>query len=311
MALYRILSMDGGGIRGLITVILLERLESAHPGFLEEIDLFAGTSTGGILALAVAAGLSPERIRHLYETSGRNVFADTLLDDVRDLGKLVGADYSLGPLKQELTKEFGDTTLGELKAKVLVPAFDLDNKPDNPLKIRTWKPKFFHNYPGEDSDAAEKVVDVALRTSAAPTYFPIYQGYIDGGVFATNPSVCALTQALHPQTGGQRLEDVVILSIGTGTNPMYLTETDADWGLAQWAPHMVSLMLEGGSGMADYQCRQILGKRYFRINPVLPVPIGLDGVNQIPLMEDIAAQVDLAPALKWLDRHFGRLKIED
>ncbi|MEJ2299862.1 MAG: patatin-like phospholipase family protein, partial [Anaerolineales bacterium] len=79
MALYRILSMDGGGIRGLITVILLERLESAHPGFLEKIDLLAGTSTGGILALAVAAGLSPERIRHLYETSGRNVFADTLL----------------------------------------------------------------------------------------------------------------------------------------------------------------------------------------------------------------------------------------
>ncbi|MEJ2265588.1 MAG: hypothetical protein P8X95_19265 [Anaerolineales bacterium] len=179
------------------------------------------------------------------------------------------------------------------------------------MKIRTWKPKFFHNYPGEDSDAAEKVVDVALRTSAAPTYFPIYQGYIDGGVFATNPSVCALTQALHPETGGQGLEDLVILSIGTGTNPMYLTETDADWGLAQWAPHMVSLMLEGGSGMADYQCRQILGERYFRINPVLPVPIGLDGVNQIPLMEDIAAQVDLAPALKWLDRHFGRLKIED
>jgi hypothetical protein len=187
---------------------------------------------------------------------------------------------------------------------VLVPAFDLDNKPDNPLKIRTWKPKFFHNYPGEDSDAAEKVVDVALRTSAAPTYFPVYQGYIDGGIFATNPSVCALTQALHPQTGGQCLEDVILLSIGTGTNPMFLAEMDADWGLAQWAPHLVNLMLEGGAGMADYQCRQILDDRYFRIDPVLPVPIELDGVNQIPLMEDIAAQVDLTAALEWLDMHF-------
>lgn len=308
MARYHILSMDGGGIRGLITVILLERLESARPGLLEKIDLFAGTSTGGILALGLAAGLPPERIRKLYETSGRNVFADTLFDDIRDLGKLVGADYSLGPLKQELTKEFGDISLGDLKAKVLVPAFDLDNKPDNPLKIRTWKPKFFHNYPGEDSDAAEKVVEVALRTSAAPTYFPIYQGYIDGGVFATNPSMCALAQALHPQTGRQHLKDVVLLSVGTGTNPMYLPETDADWGLAQWAPHLVNLMLEGGAGTADYQCRQILDERYFRIDPVLPVPIGLDGVDQIPLMEDIAAQVDLAPALEWLKAHSSEIR---
>lgn len=305
MARYRILSMDGGGIRGLITAILLQRLQAARPGFLEQIDLFAGTSTGGILALGLAAGLTPERLRELYETSGREVFADTILDDIRDLGKLVGADYNLGPLKHELTEQFGALTLGDLSARVLVTAFDLDNKPDNPLEVRTWKPKFFHNYPGEDSDAAELVVDVALRTSAAPTYFPIYQGYIDGGVFATNPSVAALAQALHPETGGQRLEDVVLLSVGTGTNPTYLPETDADWGLAQWAPHLVTLMLEGSAGTADYQCRQILDDHYFRLNPVLPVRIELDRIDQIPLMEDIAAQVDLAPALEWLEGQFG------
>ena len=304
MSPYYILSMDGGGIRGLLTAILIQRLQKAHPGFLEKIDLFAGTSTGGILALGLAFGLPPSLIRDLYETSGRKVFVDSILDDVRDLGKLIGADYDLGPLKEELTAQFGVATLGDLRNRVLVSTFDLDNDPDNPLKVRTWKAKFFHNFAGSDSDSREKIVDVALRTSAAPTYFPIYQGYIDGGVVGTNPSVSALSQALDPDTGGQKLEDIVLLSLGTGHNPRFLLQTDADWGLAQWAPHIVSLMLEGGAGVADYQSRQILGDHYLRINPVLPVPIDLDRVDQIPLLKDIAGQVDLDPAIHWLQKYF-------
>lgn len=304
MSPYFILSMDGGGIRGLLTAILVQRLQEAHPGFLGKIDLFAGTSTGGILALGLAFGLPPSRIRDLYETSGRKVFVDSILDDVRDLGKLIGADYDLGPLKEELTAQFGAATLGDLRNKILISTFDLDNNPDNPLKVRTWKAKFFHNFPGSDTDSHERIVDVALRTSAAPTYFPIYQGYIDGGVVGTNPSVSALSQALNPDTGGQKIEDIVLLSLGTGHNPRFLLQTDADWGLAQWAPHIVSLMLEGGAGLADYQSRQILGDRYLRINPVLPVPIDLDRVDQIPLLKDIAGQVDLDPAIHWLQKYF-------
>lgn len=304
MSSYYILSMDGGGIRGLLSIILIQRLEAAHHGFLDQIDFFAGTSTGGILALGLAHGLSPQRIRDLYETRGRHVFADTILDDVRDLGKLVGAEYDLDPLKEELTKEFGAYTLGDLDKKVLITTFDLDNRPDNPLKVRTWKPKFFHNFSNADPDAQDMIVDVALRTSAAPTYFPIYQGYIDGGVVATNPSVSAVAQALHPETGNRKLDDLVLLSIGTGISPRYLPQEDADWGLAQWAPHLVGLMLEGGAGLADYQSRQILSQRYMRINPVLPVPIDLDGVDQIPLLQDIANQVDIQPTLDWLKLHF-------
>jgi patatin-like phospholipase/acyl hydrolase len=301
---YHILSMDGGGIRGLLTIILIQRLESAHPGFLDQVELFAGTSTGAILALGLAYGLPPERIRNLYETSSQRVFSDTILDDVRDLGKLVGADYSLGPLIEELAKEFAHHTLGDLNKKVLITTFDLDNNPDNPFMVRTWKAKFFHNFPGDDSDARETIVDVAVRSSAAPTYFPIYQGYIDGGVVATNPSVSALAQALHPDTGGQQIGDVILLSMGTGHNPRYLPQVDADWGFVQWAPHLVRLMLEGGAGLADYQSRQVLGDRYFRINPVLPVPIDLDRIDQIPLLVDIANQVDLQPALRWLEKYF-------
>ena len=272
---YHILSMDGGGIRGLITAILLQRLEQAHPGFLAQIDLFAGTSTGGLLALGLAAGKTPEQLRTLYEVYGNKVFADKTLDDVRDLGRLIGAEYDLEPLKEVLNLQFGDARLGGLKKRVLISSFDLDNEM---AAYRTWKAKFFHNFPGPDSDGDQLVTDVALYTAVAPTFFPTYHGYIDGGVVAGNPSVCALAQALHRATGGNKLEDIVLLSIGTGHNPRYLKGQDKDWGLAQWAPHLVSLMLEGSTSLADYQCRQILGPRYFRLDPRLPEPIEMDEV---------------------------------
>ncbi|MFM8320561.1 MAG: patatin-like phospholipase family protein [Chloroflexota bacterium] len=304
MSRYRILSLDGGGIRGVLTVVLLERLEQLHPTFLQQIDLFAGTSTGGLLALGLAAGKTPAAIRRLYETQGRQVFADSLFDDVRDLGHLIGAQYSLAPLKDALTELFGDLTLADLPRRVLISAFDLDNRPADPRQYRSWKAKFFHNFPGAESDGAARVVDVALYTAAAPTYFPTYQGFIDGGVVAGNPSVCALAQALHPGTGGQKLEDIALLSLGTGHNPKHLELEDADWGLAQWAAHLVTLMLEGSTGLADYQCRQFLADAYFRLNPRLPYEIDMDCVDEVPLMAELARQCDLDDVLDWLERCF-------
>jgi patatin-like phospholipase/acyl hydrolase len=302
--MYHILSLDGGGIRGSLTAKLLERLEMAHPGFLSKVDLLAGTSTGGILALGLAAGLTPKEIGQLYEESSTKVFADSIWDDIRDLGKLTGADYSYEPLKQAILELIGEITLGDLQKRVLISSFDLDNDPQETGALRTWKPKFFHNFPGEGSDADQKVVDVALRTGAAPTFFPIYQGYIDGGVVANNPSMCALAQALHSETGGQELSQVTLLSMGTGINPKYLPEQNADWGLVQWAPHLISLTMESGVGLADYQCKQILGERYLRIDPVLPKPIGMERIDQIPLLKEVAEKKNLDNAIEWLKRYY-------
>ena len=304
MPWYRILSLDGGGIRGLLTAILLERLEQAQPGWLAQIDLFAGTSTGGLLALGLAAGKTPREAQRLYEQYGRQVFADSPLDDVGDLDKLLGAEYDIEPLKEALTKEFGDLTLGDLPKKVLVSSFDLDNRPDDPAEVRTWKAKFFHNYPGLDSDAGQLVVDVGLRTSVAPAYFPTYQGYVDGGVVANNPSVCALAQALHLPTGGQTLEDILLLSAGTGANPRFLVGESKDWGIVQWATVLVNLVMEGSAGLADYQCQQLLGERYLRLNPLLPSAIGMDQVKQIPLLQQIARQYDLCQTIEWIRQYF-------
>jgi patatin-like phospholipase/acyl hydrolase len=304
MPIYRILSLDGGGIRGVLTAAILERLEQFRPGFLQMIDLFAGTSTGGILALGLASGLTPGEARELYERLAAQVFTDTILDDIMDLGQMVGAQYPNDPLKKVLFEQFGDLTLGDLPKKVLITSFDLDNEKTGPGEFRFWKPKFFHNYPGPGSDSHEKVVDVALRTSAAPTFFPLYQGFIDGGVVSNNPSMCALAQALEPSTGNQELRNIRLISLGTGYNTKFLSAADDDWGLLRWAPHLVSLILEGSVGLSDYQCRQVLDAHYLRVNPVLPVAISLDNIREIPLLKGLATQLDLEAARDFLKRYF-------
>jgi uncharacterized protein len=300
MAHYHILSLDGGGIRGVLTSTLLERLEDAHPGFLAKVDLFAGTSTGGILALGLAAGLTPAQCRQLYEVRGEAIFSNPLVRTVMELGNVLGAKYDNGHLKQALADLFGDKTLDDLPHKVLISSFLLDNNPYDPNTLRTWRPKFFHNYPSQGSDGRERVVDVALRTSAAPTYFPMVEQYVDGGVAANNPSMCALAQALHPDTGGQMLADIRLLSIGTGQRPKYVAEQNGNWGVVEWAPHLVDLLMEGSNGLGDYQCRQVLTGNYFRLNPTLPDDIALDDVSRVRQMRALATETDLSAAIDWV-----------
>ncbi len=306
MSTFRILSLDGGGIRGIYSAVLLNRLIKELPTFWDGIHLFAGTSTGGILALGFAYGLLPADGIELYRTQGSAVFADSLWDDLKDLGGLIGAQYSQTALKEALEAVFHQGTLADIYTQqqkyVLIPTFDLDAMVDDE---RTWKPKFFHNFPGEDSDGAEKIVDVALRTTAAPTYFPTYQGYIDGGAIANNPSLSALAQAMDPRCAGRTLADIRLLSLGTGYTPTYIAGENLDWGYAQWARPIISLLLEGAMSAVDYQCRQILGSNYYhRLAPSLREPILWDDVDKIGRLIQLANQVDLVPTITWLQQNF-------
>jgi uncharacterized protein len=301
MGTYSILAFDGGGIRGVYTAVLLRRLEEQVPGFLGRADLVAGTSTGGILALAVAKGLTADELVKLYQDNGKQIFARSIFRQIGDLGDLIGAKYDNANLEKILGKVFGDLTLDNLLPRhVLVSSFDLDC-PGNPRK---WNPKFFHNFAGDDSDGAEKVLDVALRTSAAPTYFPVFEGYVDGGVVANNPGMAALAQALDPTTGNQKLDDIRLLSVGTGVSPTFISGDTHNWGIAQWAHSLVNMMIEGMMGVADYECSRVLREKYFRLAPILPEPIGLDAVDKIPDLIADANKVDLAPTISWLRANF-------
>ena len=305
---YNVLSLDGGGIRGIVSVVLLERLSQAPglEGWLDRVHLFAGTSTGGLISIGLAAGLSLGELRQLYERDGPRIFKDSTFDDIKDLGKLIGADYETDELERVLERILGARRLGDLSKRVLVSAFDLDNGAADP-SARRWKPKLFHNFPGEDSDAAVLARRAALYTSAAPTYFPTVDGYVDGGVFAPNPSMCALAQTQDPRTGeAVELGTVRLLSIGTGESLLRVEGDRLDWGYAQWARPLVDLMLQGVSGIAHFQCSQILRDRYHRLAPVFPpgTDFDMDDAGRIPEMIEFAGQVDVGPAASWIRANF-------
>lgn len=302
---FRIICLDGGGLKGIFSITLIKRLAEAVPEFLTDIKLYAGTSTGSITALGLANGLTPEQGIHFYKQHGAKIFQSNRRDSVRHLGKVLGAHYDNRNLKQALTQIFGDTTLKNLADKghyVLIPTFHLDGLLDG---VRTWKPKFFHNFPGEDSDAAERAVDVAIRSSAAPTYFPTYQGYVDGGVMANNPSMAALAQALDPDTGNQPLAAIRMISIGTGKVTEYIAGDRHNWGYAQWARPLVPILLEGSMEVASYQAKRVLGKsRFYRLAPVLSADIALNDATKLDTLIALANKVNLDPVIDWLKNNF-------
>ncbi len=310
MSKYRILSLDGGGIRGLVTAIILQRLsdEPALAGWLDKVDLIAGTSTGGLIALGLADGIDLQRLRDLYERKGPEIFADSILDDIVDVGRLFGAAYRNANLTSEVHALLGDKTLGELSRYVLITSFDLDNESLDP-DVRRWKPKLFHNLPGESSDQEELAYKVALYTSAAPTYFPTVDGFVDGGVYANNPSMCALAQTQDPRNLERDMREVVLLSISTGTALRYIEGPSHDWGYWQWVKPLIDLMLDGVAGIADYQCARLLGSRYHRVDPFFPpgVTPDLDDVARIPFLRDFALDEHLVPldeTVEWIKREW-------
>jgi uncharacterized protein len=308
MGITRVVSIDGGGVRGVVPVIAMQRL-AAEPGletWIDRTELIAGTSTGGLIALAVASGVSLAELRDLYVTRAGAVFADSFLDDVKDFGKVFGADYDIANLEREAQHVFGDRTLAQLGKRVLVPAFDLDN---GAATDRRWKAKLFHNFPGPDSDGAALAYRVAVATAAAPTYFASYDGYVDGGVFATNPSMCALAQSQDtriPVDERAELSEVRLLSFGTGRTLRYIEGDRLDWGYWQWVRPVLDLMLDGVNSIADYQCTQLLGPQYHRLAPTFPADksIGMDAVDQIPYLVEFATNLDLTATADWLRRNW-------
>lgn len=314
----RILSLDGGGIRGYLTILLLEQISDEKPGFLDQVHLFAGTSVGSIVALALASGHSPSEVRYLFEREGKHIFPRRLIPGRRDFGRACKAKYDNKNLEHILQDFFQDLKLEDIDKRVLIASFDLCRPGKEGQPPTVWDAKFFHNYPGDTSDGQESVVDVILRSSAAPFYFPSYQGYVDGFVTANNPSTCALAKVL--KAGGVYLNEISMLSVGTGINPRCIDDENGDWGWAKWlfrlepaqlkyyALPLVYMMWEGSTNLANYQCQQLLGDRYRRIDLPLPAIVDIDEVKNLPLLltttESSYAKKMLADTVRWLDSDY-------
>ena len=279
-AKVRILAIDGGGIRGLIPALVLARLEellAARPGaptLADSFDLMAGTSTGGLIALALTApgaagepALSADDVVELYEgEAGRKIFDRPELREVPVLGgaiDLVKPKYSLDPLREVLTELVGTALLGDALTEVVVTAYDMHER----------GPRFFKRW--REEDAAVPVVDAALATAAAPTFFPSHplgsEVLVDGGVFASNPSIAAIVEALKrtEEPVGLAPGELLVVSLGTGSYETGFDQDDVeDWGALDWVlprnhgePPLISAMLDGQSDAADDWAHVLLNHR--------------------------------------------------
>jgi predicted acylesterase/phospholipase RssA len=278
-----VLSIDGGGIRGLIPAVVLAAIEGRCGKPIAEVfDLMVGTSTGGILALALARPdrdgrpmYPAEELIGLYEDDGPKIFRRSLVKRVLSANGLLDERYDSDALRESLIDHLGDARLRDTLSDVFVTAYEL----------RRRQAFFFRSARAKGSEAASEppeaydfaMADVALATSAAPTYFEpveiessareIY-ALIDGGVFATNPAMCAYAEWRKTGAAGE----LVLVSLGTGT-PGRQHGIDVGrakrWGELGWARPIIDVVFDGVSDTVEFQLGQLLGSRYVRLQAKL------------------------------------------
>jgi patatin-like phospholipase/acyl hydrolase len=295
---FRIATFDGGGICGLYSVGLMRRIIQQFPGITDSIDLFAGTSTGGLIALSLAANLSIDTVRDLYLNKAKSIFAKPLGWRIKSVFGAAESKYSNKGLIKAAYEVFGGTFLGELPKKVVVPAFDLcsEASPEDP----SWRTRFFHNLTPDDK--LELVSDIAVRTASAPTFFPSYQGYVDGGVFANFPALVAVSQAMEKNPSLQ-LEDIRLLAVGTGGQIKYISGQDLSWGAVQWIRPILDIFMGAQSLLVDSLCKKLLSERYCRLSPAIP-GIAMDDVSRMGELVSLAENTDLGPTFDWVEKTF-------
>jgi uncharacterized protein len=270
---FRVLAIDGGGIRGIIPALILVAIEARTGRSISDLfDMVAGTSTGGIIALGLtkpSAQGGPEKtagdIVALYEKEGRTIFPTSFRQELH-LEAIRGSKYDAEGIDNTLQEYFGDTRLKDALKPVIVPAYDIEKQVTIFFKSEKARAR---------ADADFPMRQVARATSAAPTYFPPekietaerlqYYALIDGGVVAGNPAMCAYAEAIKMGN-----PDVMLVSLGTGEMRHPLKYNDArDWGQLEWARPVLDIALQGSNATVDYQLQQFLqtdgpGQSYYR-----------------------------------------------
>eukprot|EP00053_Salpingoeca_punica_P017330 m.166884 g.166884 ORF g.166884 m.166884 type:complete len:465 (-) comp17183_c1_seq1:164-1558(-) len=307
---FRVLCLDGGGVRGMYTARILQRLVDECPDLLDNIDLIAGSSTGALIGALLSLGHSPKKITDIYRVSCPKIFQSQGWRRFNPFASRYQGLHKLSVFNQIV----GDAVFSELSRYIIVTAYCTDGVGDTRgllgsfySSIRGWRPALFSNLPrgasNVEPDTDLLVRDAAMRSTAAPSYFPIYQGYCDGSVFANNPSLCALARAMAAFPQVATLDNFVILSLGTGANDLRIPGKGHDWGLWQWAPWLVDLLFDSTDSSIDMNMRMLLGERYIRLNDVLPRRIELDDVDSIEELISFADAVDVSEALVFIRKY--------
>jgi uncharacterized protein len=280
----RVLTIDGGGVRGVLPASFLatvEELLRRSPA--NYFDLIVGTSTGGIIALGLGAGLSARQIRDFYIDRGPHIFRGQR--HLRALRQVFVAKYNPLSLKNELEKVFGDRRIGESRTRLVIPSMDLTTG-----KVRLWKTAHNERF---IQDYKCRMVDAAMATSSAPTYFKAVVGetgtsIVDGGVFANNPAALGAVEAIGVL--GWPRDEVAILSLGCGTEPLDVRPSVLRSGIAGLGLKITSIFITAQSDSSTGMATHLLGDRrnFYRVNPTLPAKrYGLDVASAIPELSGV------------------------
>lgn len=265
---FKILSIDGGGIKGLYSSIILEHLERKYNVSCSDcFDMLCGTSTGGLIALGLSLKLPAKEMSKIYAERGKEIFPHRnkyfgLLKQT-----IWGGKYKA--LRKVLFETFGNRTIGESNNLLCIPSYSITD-------ARPWIFKYDHKEHQLERDNLTTYVDVALATSAAPTYFPLaeiptynYKQFIDGGVWANNPALIGLIEALSyfvGSGGDRKYKAVQILSISSLNNTSgKATGLQRHRSFARWRNDLFETSLIGQSSFTDY----MLGK----LNELTNIPI--------------------------------------
>ena len=317
----RILSIDGGGMKGIVSAILLKNLEEKIQQFSKResarladyFDLIAGTSTGSVLAglylYPTEQGESKytaKEVLNFYLEFGNEVFKRNFFYP------LIGPKYTSRTLKKLLERYFGETTISELRKPCLLTAYDA-----------TRREAVFFNSVSSRKDPKRNYLlrDAILASTAAPTYFApsclrvkkqCYNCLIDGGVVANNPALCALIESLKlPKCDG--VHETILLSVGNVNNPKsYQYDHVKRWGLLQWAIPILDILMDGSEQTVDYQLKRFYksihhSQNYYRMQWITQEEIpGMDDVSKDAIEKFIAYGEKLALREKYRIEELAR-----
>lgn len=307
MSTFRILAIDGGGIKGVFSASFLATVEDTiNDNVGNYFDLIVGTSTGGIIALGIGLGFSAKELLQLYEELGPLVFKGNPF--IRFLRQFGFSKYDQAPLKETLTKKFGDHKLGESRNRLVIPSFNLETG-----EVHVYKTAHHSRLM---RDYKEKAIDVALATAAAPTYFPTQRSasgipLIDGGVWANNPVGFAVVEAIG--TLDWPRESLQVLSIGcTATAVDVSSARLVPRGMLYWSTKIVEVFMAGQSSASIGIAQLLAGhENLVRINPVVPKNrFGLDKISEITSLKGLGNS-EARKAIPALKKRFFYSQVQE
>jgi patatin-like phospholipase/acyl hydrolase len=274
----KVLCIDGGGIRGLIPALVLAEIEQRTGRRIAElVDLVAGTSTGGILACGLTRPgpdgrplYSAQELAGIYVEEGPRIFHRSLLKRIFSVDGWVDERYDDDGLDAALARYLGEATLSQALADVLVTAYEISDRLAFFFRSARARSEPAYDFP---------LVQVARATGAAPSYFEPAEAtdvagartypLIDGGVFAVNPSMCALADV----TAAGRADELrLMLSLGTGDHTRsYSFEQTRSWGQLEWARPVLDMVFDGVADTTDFEAATLMGDRYVRLQTELNI----------------------------------------